>query len=51
MNEQKINDWIAEVTQWWDDNDIDENKDDPDGDTMYDAFCFIEEIIELGKEK
>ena len=50
MNEQKINDWLAEVTKWWDDNEVGANTDDPEGDVMYDAFSFIEEIIELSKE-
>ena len=44
---EKINVWIEQVDDWWDDNQIQDYAAEPPGEVMYDAFAFIEELIKI----
>lgn len=50
MSEIEFNEWLAEVTKWWDDNEIEEFVEDPPGEVMFDAFDFIHTLIKQRKD-
>jgi len=45
--DKAISNWIEEVDEWWDDNQIQDMVEDPPGEAMYDAFAFIAELIKI----
>ena len=47
----KREEWEAKVIEWWDANELDNYADDPDGESMWDAFEFIYELMKRGEDE
>jgi len=48
MSEYEI--WLEQVRKWWSDNGLEDVKEDPPGEAMWDAFEFITDLLEIEDE-